>query len=547
MKRVSHLNIFTHYKSQLVLVVVTSLVFTLTNIAIRIFLGEVVDKISVENLGKNVLIGLVFLVILILSNLMSTYHGKKYCGLISMLLLNNLSHYLFTADYDNISRKTEGDTTTLISTDTTILEQYCNRIISGFIPDLFFFVASLTYLFVIDFKLMLLALTAACFTVLITSKQAQRLSRHYSIMRKHTVETNQLLGSDLEKIEEIKSFQIEESRFEIYLQQLNKLTEISRKSFLIESLLSIPILFSGFSTIVVIAIYGGNLVANGEITLGTLMSVMMVADFIIDPIMKLGGTLSIARKAKLSCESFNNFFENHTLSLKKAIGCNLQKKAFELKKVEFGYGNTTLFTNIDMEFEVGKPVFITGKIGSGKSTLVKIMAGLYSPISGQVILNGLQLDQYDRQEVQSKITVVSQDCPVFSGTIFDNLIMANPSVSFEKIKKICQKVGLDGEIVLKETGYDTFLGEAGYGMSGGQLQRLSIARALLVDSEVVIMDEPTSALDKKNREHIRTVIEELSKDKIVIVVSHDRELISDNVEYDIGGRCFVKKRSCSYL
>ncbi|MFY1067774.1 ATP-binding cassette domain-containing protein [Enterococcus sp. AD013-P3] len=200
-----------------------------------------------------------------------------------------------------------------------------------------------------------------------------------------------------------------------------------------------------------------------------------------------------------------------------------------------------------MEFEVGKPVFITGKIGSGKSTLVKIMAGLYSPISGQVILNGLQLDQYDRQEVQSKITVVLQDCPVFSGTIFDNLIMANPSVSFEKIKKICQKVGLDGEIVLKETGYDTFLGEVGYGMSGGQLQRLSIARALLVDSEVVIMDEPTSALDKKNREHIRTVIEELSKDKIVIVVSHDRELISDNVEYDIGGRCFVKKRSCSYL
>lgn len=68
-----------------------------------------------------------------------------------------------------------------------------------------------------------------------------------------------------------------------------------------------------------------------------------------------------------------------------------------------------------------------------------------------------------------------------------------------------------------------------------------------MDSEVVIMDEPTSALDKKNREYIRTVIEELSKDKIVIVVSHDRELISDNVEYDIGGRCFVKKRSCSYL
>lgn len=150
--------------------------------------------------------------------------------------------------------------------------------------------------------------------------------------------------------------------------------------------------------------------------------------------------------------------------------------------------------------------------------------GIYDLLSGEILINGISSRQYSLTSLREKIVAVPQENVLFQGSIRDNLACGK-EVSPQRMEEVCRKTGIHEEILRMPDGYETVLTENGGVLSGGQKQRLCLARALLREGEVYIFDEPTAALDKGNRERFAALLEELCKDRIVVVITHEKELL----------------------
>ena len=161
-----------------------------------------------------------------------------------------------------------------------------------------------------------------------------------------------------------------------------------------------------------------------------------------------------------------------------------------------------------------------GKSGSGKSTIFSLLAGFYDPTGGAILINGKDMSKLSENDVRSNITPVLQDPYIFNDTVTNNLLFARPDASAEEIEDACRAALIHDEITEMPDGYETIIGENGATISGGQKQRLEIARVILKNSKVMLFDEATSALDKNNLEKINDLMIELSKTKIILVIAH---------------------------
>jgi subfamily B ATP-binding cassette protein HlyB/CyaB len=168
----------------------------------------------------------------------------------------------------------------------------------------------------------------------------------------------------------------------------------------------------------------------------------------------------------------------------------------------------------------GQLTALMGPSGSGKSTLSKLLLGFYPPTEGQILIDGRDLRNLSANELRSAFGVVPQETVLFSGTIYDNLVMANPHASFQDVMDACRKAEIHDVIERLPHGYQTMLGEHGVGLSGGQKQRLAIARALLKRPAVLIFDEATSNLDVETSEHFARTINQLKGSTTILFITH---------------------------
>ncbi len=171
---------------------------------------------------------------------------------------------------------------------------------------------------------------------------------------------------------------------------------------------------------------------------------------------------------------------------------------------------------------MGETIAFAGPSGAGKTTLVKLLVGLYNPQEGKIIYNGIPGDKIDLDELREKIGFVTQDTQLFSGTIKENLLFVNPGASDEECFDVLEKSAAGNLLGRAEKGLDTIIGEGGVKVSGGEKQRLSIARALLRHPQLLIFDEATSSLDSLTEEEITSTIKDISdrKDLITIMIAH---------------------------
>ncbi|CAF3916954.1 unnamed protein product [Rotaria sp. Silwood1] len=179
-------------------------------------------------------------------------------------------------------------------------------------------------------------------------------------------------------------------------------------------------------------------------------------------------------------------------------------------------------TDISFKTELGKTIAFVGPSGAGKTTLVKLLVGLYKPQSGSILYNGTPENQVDLDHLRNQIGFVTQDTQLFSGTIKENLLFVNPNATDEMIYDVLKKAACDGLLARADKGIDTVIGEGGVKVSGGEKQRLSIARALLRRPTVMVFDEATSALDSLTEEEISKTIRDISSsDKhLTIMIAH---------------------------
>jgi len=262
----------------------------------------------------------------------------------------------------------------------------------------------------------------------------------------------------------------------------------------------------------------------GTFTIGMLVAFQMFASRLSQPLLRLVGLWQQFQQARVAVRRLGDIMdmpaEPHALVPQRAGGT--QAGQIELKSVSFRYSeqHPWLYRNLNLAVRPGQLTVLVGPSGCGKSTLAKLLLGFYLPSDGRILVDGQDIRTMNANELRAGFGVVPQETTLFSGTVFDNLQMANPHASFEQIVEACRMAEIHDVIEALPQGYQTLLGEHGVGLSGGQRQRTAIARALLKRPKVLIFDEATSNLDAPTAESIARTVNQLKGRVTIIFIAH---------------------------
>ena len=266
------------------------------------------------------------------------------------------------------------------------------------------------------------------------------------------------------------------------------------------------------------------LIFTRAITVGQFFSLFIYSFFIFGPLQELGNIINIYREAEVSLQNFQ-----HILDMKKEPRPENPVAVPELRELAFRHvgfqhqsASTPALTDISFDATRGDTVAFVGPSGAGKTTLVKLLVGLYPPQSGDILYNGHPAATIDLNQLRERIGFVTQDTQLFSGTIRENLLFVNPTATDEECLAVMRKAACHTLLARAHKGLDTVIGEGGVKVSGGEKQRLSIARALLRQPHLLVFDEATSSLDSLTEEEIGSTIRDVgtSQDVITILIAH---------------------------
>ncbi len=385
------------------------------------------------------------------------------------------------------------------------------------------FIFVIVYISRIDYRIAFVFILTAPIIAYISSFLGKKIK---VVSRRIVQQTNSLAGStteSLRNIELVKSLgltQQEESRLNSNTLRILQL-EIQKIRF-IRSLSFIQGTTVHFMrTCIVFTLY--YFLFNGKIQVGDLLTMVFFTFFIFNPLQELSAFIIAKNETKVSMENFEKLLHadsefrpthpNHIGAI----------ESLEFSNVSFKHKTASqpAVENINFTIKQGETVAFVGPSGAGKTTLVKLLVGLYPPAEGNVRYNETDSTQIDMQDVRKQLGFVTQDAQLFSGTIKENLLFVKPNATAQELLDALHKASCQNLLNRAENGIDTTIGEGGIKVSGGEKQRLSIARAILRNPNLLIFDEATSALDSITEEEITSTIRNISdQNRITVLIAH---------------------------
>lgn len=266
------------------------------------------------------------------------------------------------------------------------------------------------------------------------------------------------------------------------------------------------------------------LIYENKITLGQFYSLNIYSFFLFGPLQEIGNVVNTYREAEVSLQNFEDIFKIPTEVKPANPYPVISIDTLKFEEVKFRHQSATkdALRKISFEAKKGETIAFVGPSGSGKSTLVKLLVGLYRPKEGKILYNGHNFNEIDFDQLRERIGFVTQDTQLFSGTIRENLLFVNPTATDEQCLNVLKKAACNTLLERADKGLDSVIGEGGVKVSGGEKQRLSIARALLRNPNLLVFDEATSSLDSLTEEEISETIREVSEGHthLTIVIAH---------------------------
>jgi len=266
------------------------------------------------------------------------------------------------------------------------------------------------------------------------------------------------------------------------------------------------------------------LIFTRAITVGQFFSCWIYSFFIFGPLQEVGNVMNIYRETEVSLNNFETILkiEKEPRPLRPVYIKSVSKVEFDNVVFQHQTATTKALDGISFSASLGQTIAFVGPSGSGKTTLVKLLVGLYRPQAGDVRYDGFSVSDIDLDGLRERIGLVTQDTQLFSGSIRENLLFVNPTASDAECMAVLKKAACDSLLARADKGLDTLIGEGGVKVSGGEKQRLSIARALLRHPNLLVFDEATSSLDSLTEQEISETIRDVSmrKDLITILIAH---------------------------
>jgi ATP-binding cassette subfamily B protein len=454
---------------------------------------------------------------------------QDYCGNVivqkfgATIFTTGLQHSM-ALPFSDFEDQRSGETLSILTKVRVDTEKF----IISFINVLFGIIVGVVFVSIYSFSLHWAIMPIYVIGMLLLSFLTSVLSRKIKrIQKKIVADTNALAGStteSLRNIELVKSLGLTEQEVKRLNKNTFKILDLElRKVKSIRSLSFVQGTFVNFLRQCIMFLLFW-LVFRGKLTPGEVLTMVFYSFFIFGPLQELGNIILSYREAEASLLNFDNLMKK-TPELPpaepKPLGV-VRNLSFQDVVFRHQTAHHNAIDHITFEVKKGETIAFVGPSGSGKTTLMKLLVGLYRPREGNILYNGLDESSINFEDLRRQIGFVTQDTQLFAGTIRENLLFVNPGAGEADLQEALRKASCLGLLARAEKGIDTMIGEGGLKLSGGEKQRLSIARALLRKPALLIFDEATSALDSLTEEDITRTIRQISEDgeQITILIAH---------------------------
>ena len=426
------------------------------------------------------------------------------------------------------TRKT-GDITTRYS-DANTIKSIFTSIALSLVMDISMAIITGIILFRMNAMLFSISLFMALVSILLVLVFKQPYKRINEETMIQSAALNSQMIESLRGIETIKCNACEDRELEALEREYIKSLKISLRSSKIstgQSLISSVIM----TVLNMVTTYVGiTQVLNGQLTLGGYMAFSTLSGYFTSPVSELISMQMSIQEASISMKRLTEImdYESEQDDTREYTEMESMEGDIEFKDVTFRYGNRTpALDHISFTIPQGKKVALVGSSGSGKSTITKLLLKYYEPESGTISVNGVDLDEYSNASVRRCISYVPQNVELFSKTIFENIRISRPEATLDQVREAAKKADAHEFIRRLPLQYNTYLEEAGNGLSGGEKQRIALARAFLKDSSLYIFDESTSSLDFGTENTIFDMIYNQLTDRSMLIVAHRLSTIRD--------------------
>lgn len=524
------------YKKYIIIIFIFSIlstVFTIVgpkmlgNATTEVFNG-VISKINGKGtidfvkLNKILLFLLVLYVISFIFNYLSGLLTAKISWKYTEDLRTKINRKTEKLPLKYFDKKSNGEVLSLITNDIDRISQNLSSVLSDIITCIVAIIGILVMMFSINVSMTLLILLILPLSLALSAIIASKGQKYFVLQQEKLASTNSKVEEMLRNHNIIKVFSGEDKIIKSFDKENNSLCESTFKSNFIGGILEPIMMLIGNLSYVIIAIVGGIFVIKGRITVGNIQSFITYAKNFTNPIGNLASIMAELQGMVAASERVFEYLEEE--EEKKVINpVKLENVTGKItfNHVNFGYDDENeIIKDFDITAEVGKKIAIVGPTGSGKTTIVKLLMRFYDVTSGEILIDGINIQNVEREEIRKNIGMVLQDTWLYTGTIMDNIRYGRLDATDDEVIEAAKKARVHHFVQTLPEGYDMEINEEVSNISEGQKQLLTIARVILKDPKVLILDEATSNVDTRTEELIGKAMDTLMKGRTSFVIAH---------------------------
>ncbi len=463
----------------------------------------------------------------------SSYFEKYMTTSVSQLV----SHDLRLTVYDHIQRlsladhdeKQTGDLITRVTGDIEAVQDFITSALLGILVDVLTLAGMMGVMFYLNWRFTLIALSTAPVLMAVVYSFTRRIKKASRAVRKKQGELVSNVQEVLTSVRVVQAFAREDYEQERFAEESMENVEAALEARTVKAKLA-PVVdvVAAVGTCLVLG-FGGRMALQGQLDPGTLILFIFYLGLMYKPMRDLSKMTDTVSKATIGYERIQEILEiqSSVRDLPGARHAPKFKGKIEFNDVSFAYDEEhQVLKNISLKIEPGQVAAIVGPSGTGKSTLVNLIARFYDPISGTVKIDGGDVRKYTLKSLREQISFVLQEALLFHAPVWKNIAYGKPDAPRREIMRAAELANAHEFIEKMPEGYDTMIGERGVTLSGGQRQRIAIARAILHNTPILILDEPTTGLDAASEQAIMEALNRLMKGKTSIIIAHHLSSIS---------------------
>ena len=511
-------------KKNLIGFIFTNILIIVISVIVPILSAKIIIYLTDNEFRQLLLIALVILLVEWSRNILN-YIGRYNSNVLFretyVNLQTSLGKEILKIENKNIDSEGSGLFIQRLTNDTSKLSQVFPMLID-FLTNIITNIGIFVAIFIINKIVFFYIIFMTVILYFIEKRRVRLRNENDKKFRKMNEKVSSFVGEMIRGIKDIKMLNSEDS----FINELhNKVVNLNQERYKMNNVdrnyhLGIGTLLDLKDYILVVLLIV--LIENKLIVVANALIINNYSSRVTDVVFWIGSFLERIKDFNLSVSRIREIMDSSSFSKEKFGKKHLDKVNgdFEFKDVEFSYGKKKVLKKTSFKVEANSTVAFVGKSGSGKTTVFNLLCKLYDIDSGKITIDGVDINELDKDSIRGNITIINQSPYIFNVSIKDNLRLVKENLTEEEIVEACKVACLHDFIMSLPDGYDTIVGEGGVNLSGGQKQRLAIARALVQKTEIILFDEATSALDNETQSQIQKAIDNMKEEYTILIIAH---------------------------